>query len=97
MYFEKRASLWKILDIQELAGTEENVHSEFKKPSELLHNNTFARDKFAKDLAETVSAFLNSDGGVILIGVQTDKYKKDRKQSFYNHSKPGLTSKHLSI
>jgi hypothetical protein len=79
MYFEKRASSWEVSDIENLAGTEEGVYIEFKKPSELLHAGKFSPDKCATELAETVSAFLNSDGGVILLGVQTDKPKKDKR------------------
>ena len=82
MYFEKQASLWKVSDIAELAGIEEGIYLEFKKPSELLKNGKYDRDKFTKELTETVSAFLNSDGGVILVGVQTDKHRKDRKAEF---------------
>ncbi|MFC1919066.1 helix-turn-helix domain-containing protein [Chloroflexota bacterium] len=62
-----------------LAGTEEGVYLEFKKPSEFIHDNHFSRDEFARELTETVSAFLNSDGGVILIGVQTDEHERDKK------------------
>lgn len=78
MPLEKRASLWEVSDIEKLAGTEEGVYLEFKKASEFVESNNFSRDKLTNELAETVSAFLNSDGGVILIGVQTDR-KKDKK------------------
>lgn len=81
-YFEKRANSWKVPDIEKLAGIEEGIYLEFKKPSEFFQNEKFARDKFTKELAETVSAFLNSDGGVILVGVQTDKHSRDRKTEF---------------
>lgn len=75
----KRAALWDIVDIKELVGTEEGIHLEFKKPSEFVRDGKFSRDEFARQLAETVSAFLNSDGGVILVGVQTDKHSADKK------------------
>ncbi|MBI4267827.1 MAG: ATP-binding protein [Chloroflexi bacterium] len=78
-YSEKRASSWEVSDIGKLAGTEEGVYLEFKKLSEFVRAGKFSPDLFAKELSETVSAFLNSDGGVVLIGVQTDKHNKDRK------------------
>ena len=46
---------------------------------EFVQNSSFSRDLAARELTETVSAFLNSDGGVILVGVQTDRYKRDKK------------------
>lgn len=79
MYFEKRANLWEVEDIAQLAGAAEGIYLEFKKPSEFIRNGVFSRDLVAQELAETISAFLNSDGGVILIGVQTDKPNKDKK------------------
>jgi hypothetical protein len=81
-YFEKPANTWQVPDIDKLAGIEEGIYLEFKKPSELLRNEKYDRDKFTKELTETVSAFLNSIGGVILVGVQTDKHRKDRKTEF---------------
>jgi len=76
---EKQASSWDISDVAERAGTEEGVYLEFKKPSEFLKDGNFSRDLAAKELAETVSAFLNSDGGIILVGVQTDKHERDKR------------------
>ncbi len=78
-YSEKLASSWEVSDIEKLAGTEEGVYLEFKKPSEFVRAGKFSPDICAAELSETVSAFLNSDGGVVLIGVQTDKHNKDRK------------------
>ena len=40
----------------------ENIHAEFKK----------SRSKLPKDLFETICAFLNTDGGIILLGVSDD-------------------------
>ena len=78
-YFEKRASSWEVSDIDKLAGTEEGVYLEFKKPSEFVRSGNFSSDLCATELSETVSAFLNSDGGVILLGVQTDKPNRDKR------------------
>jgi hypothetical protein len=99
-YFEKRANLWEVPDIEKLAGIEEGIYLEFKKPSEFFENEKFARDKFTRELAETVSAFLNSDGGVILVGVQTDKHSRDRKKEFLKSLDtwiPDHTFEHLGI
>jgi len=52
---------------------------EFKKPSEFISQGQFSRDRFSGEIAETVSAFLNSNGGVLLIGVQTYQAPGDRK------------------
>jgi len=78
-YFEKPANSWEVSDIDKLAGTEEGVYLEFKRPSEFVRLGNFSPDLCAAELSETVSAFLNSDGGVILLGVQTDKHNKDKR------------------
>lgn len=78
-YLEKPAASWEVSDIDELAGTEEGVYLEFKRASEFVRDGKFSPDVCATELSETVSAFLNSDGGITLLGVQTDKHNKDRK------------------
>jgi len=78
-YFEKPANSWEVPDIDKLAGTEEGIYLEFKRPSEFVQAGNFSPDLCAAELAETVSAFLNSDGGIILLGVQTDKPNKDKR------------------
>lgn len=77
--FEKPANSWELPDIDELAGTEEGIYLEFKRPSEFVQEGNFSPNRCATELAETVSAFLNSDGGVILLGVQTDKPNRDKR------------------
>ena len=70
----KPASQWQFRELRELADAhpQESLYLEFKKPGEFLASGgTFSGDKLAKELAETASAFLNSDGGIILLGVQT--------------------------
>ena len=79
IYSQKQASSWEVSDIEKLAGTQEDVHLEFKKPSEFIQRGRYDRDRLTTELTETVSAFLNSDGGVILIGVQTEEHRRDRK------------------
>ena len=82
IYWAKPASSWEVSDIEKLVGTEEGIYLEFKRPSEFVKNGKFSSDWAAKELTETVSAFLNSDGGIMLVGVQTDKHKTDRKIEF---------------
>lgn len=77
--FEKQANSWELADIDKLVGTEEGVYLEFKKPSEFMREGKFSPDLLSAEMSETVSAFLNSDGGVILLGVQTDKPNKDKR------------------
>lgn len=79
MYKEKPASLWEASDVSNYVGSDEGTYLEFKKPSEFIINKQFSKDRFVTEIAESVSAFLNSDGGTILIGVQTDKDSQDRK------------------
>ncbi|MBI4331318.1 MAG: ATP-binding protein [Chloroflexi bacterium] len=61
------------------SGAEEGAYLEFKKPSEFIAGGRFNSDEFSRQLAETASAFLNSDGGVILVGVQADPDATDKK------------------
>ena len=70
----KPASQWDINDLRDLANAEpqESLYLEFKKPGEFLVNGIYSPDILAEELAETSSAFLNSDGGIILLGVQTN-------------------------
>ena len=81
----KPAHQWRLQDLQQFAHAEEGLYLEFKKPTEFLANGEFSRDKFASELAETASAFLNSEGGVLLIGVQTTQSATDRR---VEHLKP---------
>jgi hypothetical protein len=100
IYPEKRAGSWQVSDIEKLVGAEEGVYLEFKKPSEFLKTGTFSRDLVVEELAETVSAFLNSDGGVILFGVQTDKHNTDKKTEFLKPIEtwaPNQTFEHYNI
>ncbi len=76
---EKQANSWELADIEKLVGTEEGVYLEFKKPSEFMYEGRFSLDRLSVEMSETVSAFLNSDGGVMLLGVQTDKLNKDKR------------------
>lgn len=79
MYSVKQVKSWDLSHIHDLVGVEEGLYLEFKKPSEFLKNGKFIRDEFISQITETVSAFINSDGGVILLGVQTDRNPQDKK------------------
>ena len=70
----KSASQWQLQDLRELAEAEpqESLYLEFKKPGEFLVDGKFSGDRLAEELAETASAFLNADGGILLLGVQTN-------------------------
>lgn len=55
--------------LQELIGQQENAKLEFKSNRGLLEKKN--RSEFVKNtIAPEVSAFLNSDGGLIVIGVE---------------------------
>jgi len=100
MNTEKPASLWAISDIEELAGTGEGPYLEFKKPSEFIEKGVFSREGFTIQLTETVSAFLNSDGGVIIVGVQTERDLRDKKVELMKPLatwSPEQTLEHLKI
>ena len=78
-WINKAAQEWVIEDIEGLAEAEEGAYLEFKKPLEFMVQGKFSKDVLSSELAETVSAFLNSDGGVLLVGVQTTPDPGDKK------------------
>ena len=61
-YSEKLASSWEVSDIEKLAGTEEGVYLEFKKPSEFVHAGRFAPDRCSAELSETVWWWYYAEG-----------------------------------
>ncbi len=63
---------YSIDDIQSLIdnGVEESVHLEFKQAGALAKSNSVI-----KEIAKDVSAFANSDGGVIIYGVEESDHK----------------------
>ncbi|MFR9498393.1 MAG: ATP-binding protein [Rikenellaceae bacterium] len=63
---------YSIDDIQSLIdnGVEESVHLEFKQAGALAKTNSVI-----KEIAKDVSAFANSDGGVIIYGVEESDHK----------------------
>ena len=78
-WLQRSATEWTEEALNDLVGFEEGLFLEFKKASEFLQDANLSRDKLKREIAETVSAFLNSAGGVLLIGVQTEQDNEDRK------------------
>lgn len=60
---------WTEKDLHDLLGLPESFRLEFKSGELLSKSN----DGVARDLAKEVSAFANSEGGVIVIGLKEDK------------------------
>src|SRR5918995_1234079 len=79
---ERPASQGTIHNIEALSGAEEGAYLEFKKATEFLNNGQYVKSMLTDELVETVSAFLNGDGGAILLGVQTVADIDDRKREY---------------
>ena len=62
---------WDETDLQNLIGTQESMRLEFK--SGRLFEDT--KDKIAEALSKEVSAFANSEGGVLLLGMAEEKVR----------------------
>lgn len=60
---------WTIEDLKNLLGQAESSRLEFKS-SRLLSKN---KDEYIRDLTREISAFANSEGGIIIIGIEEDK------------------------
>jgi predicted HTH transcriptional regulator len=65
------ANPYHIEFVNGLIGQQETQRLEFKSSRELLSDNSQRRGKFITDqLVPTVSAFLNTDGGQLVIGIE---------------------------
>lgn len=65
----------------EFIGQEESQRLEFKSSRDLAHESTGKVSAFIDDLSTHVGAFLNSDGGLLVVGVEeTDKRDKKRAE-----------------
>jgi len=73
MYIPNYAMDWNLKRIKELLDhrIEENLNLDYKAGDALQHN-----DKNANEISKDVSAFANSDGGVIIYGIEEDKQNK---------------------
>jgi hypothetical protein len=99
-WIDKPASIWEVPDLEQLALAEEGPYLEFKKPSEFIKAGQFSWDTFSEEVSETASAFLNADGGVLLIGVQTNKAPGDGRTESLKPVEdwtPDQTFEHLNV
>ena len=80
--WDKPAPQWTVQDIEAWVGFEEGAYLEFKKATEFLTNGQYVRSKLVEEIVETASAFLNADGGTILLGVQTDLSADDKRVEY---------------
>jgi hypothetical protein len=76
---------WQQADLQELRDNEiaEDFHIEYKESRLLAREPQSAKDRCVEELTKTVSAFNNSDGGVIVIGMRERREgKKNYPEGF---------------
>lgn len=78
---------WDKVRLESYIGTSESIRMEFKSAKLLSsQNGTLDREKVIRDLTKEVSAFANSEGGEIILGMEERKDKKtrlaDRLQGF---------------
>jgi hypothetical protein len=76
-WFTTPPHLWNAETLNDLVGIPEGLRLEYKKGKEFFRpprrgaQPEWNEDELRKELIETASAFLNSDGGYLLLGVQT--------------------------
>jgi len=66
---------WGRADLEAFIGHSENIRLEFKRSDLLTGKN---RDEIATDLSKAASAFANTVGGTIVIGIKEEKIGKTR-------------------
>lgn len=71
---------WTRERLQQFVGQEESYNLEFKSSRPLLDPSGGKVDSFFNDLSCHVSAFLNSDGGLLIIGLE-EPPQSDRKRA----------------
>ena len=57
---------------------EESINLDFKRGDALRKSTENDKDKIKADIAKDVSAFANSDGGIIIYGIEEKNYKADK-------------------
>lgn len=75
-----RKNPWTIERLNDYVGQEETYQLEFKSSRGLLQTTAGEIEKTFNDLSTHISAFLNSDGGVLVIGIE-ESDKRDKKQA----------------
>lgn len=65
---------------EEFIGQEESQRLEFKSSRELAHESAGKVSAFVDDLSTHVGAFLNSDGGLLIVGIE-EADKRDKKRA----------------
>lgn len=77
-----RKATWTENYLRSLLGTSESVRLEFKESRILMppadRPNELPKDKIANELTECVSAFANTEGGILIIGIAEKKVGKSR-------------------
>jgi hypothetical protein len=68
---------WIREDLEQLVGQAESIRLEFKA-SRILDENKHSREQIAKSISSEVSAFANTEGGVIVIGINEKPNGKAR-------------------
>lgn len=64
---------WTESSLQELLGQPESIRREFKS-GQLLEKNP--QEKWVEELSKEISAFANTEGGELFIGIDEDKSVK---------------------
>lgn len=70
---------WDITDLENLIGQSESLRLEFKDARLLdLNQKKNSVNKVTLELSKEVSAFANSEGGTLVVGIEEDKTSKPR-------------------
>jgi predicted HTH transcriptional regulator len=72
-------------DLEAILGDRESRTLEFKSSRPLEQDNNKVRKFISDTIVRAVSSFLNSDGGILIIGIEEDKEEKGARLS------PGVT------
>jgi hypothetical protein len=75
-----RKNPWTLERLNNYIGQEETYQLEFKSSRGLLQTTAGEIEKTFNDLSTHISAFLNSDGGLLVIGIE-ESDKRDKKQA----------------